>query len=90
MNRYSKSIILSLILLFCFYTPKAENEQTNPIGTDWFVDIPWKVKSEQSFIPVLIGVMHANLPILHKKISAISIYTKKDIHNKRMPFTYIK
>jgi hypothetical protein len=72
-----KSIILIFFLLLNFIIPKAENEQTNPIGTDWIVDIPWKVKSEQNFIPVLIGVMHVNLPILHKKISAISIYTKK-------------
>ncbi len=55
---------------------KSESQQSNAIGNDWTVDIPWKIKAEQDFIPVYIGFLYGGIPFGNNKISGISISTK--------------
>jgi hypothetical protein len=74
MNKILLYIIASLLLFPL--TLKSESAQSNAIGNDWTVDIPWKIKAEQDFIPVYIGFMYGGIPFKNNKINGLSIYTK--------------
>jgi hypothetical protein len=71
--------ILLYTIFFLLLFPgilKSESQQSNAIGNDWTVDIPWKIKAEQDFIPVYIGFLYGGIPFGNNKINGLSIYTK--------------
>jgi hypothetical protein len=80
MNKILLHIIASLLLFPLIL--KGESQQSNAIGNDWTVDIPWKIIAEQDFIPVYIGFLYGGISFANNKINGITIYTKASSETK--------